>query len=140
MNREIKFRAWSEKTKEWISDPTDSSMLSRYLKGYRNTVDEGNDYKTIITQQYIGSKDKNGNEIYEGDLLLFEGSPLLPEELRVVEFIYVVDFYDGSFKIPYMYRRMKGSDVVEVAGRSKLNNFDRLEIIGNINENPLNVL
>jgi uncharacterized phage protein (TIGR01671 family) len=61
MNREIKFRAWDiELSIMGVPfNPFDSQFLSS-----GGTFSEG-----TIFMQYTGLKDKNGKEIYEGDIL-----------------------------------------------------------------------
>ncbi|HDY88818.1 MAG TPA: hypothetical protein ENH82_11995 [bacterium] len=70
--REIKFRAWDKYAKKMIFD----FVISQYNKfsGWSNCVycglkvgSGGSDDYTLM--QYTGFKDKNGKEIYGGDIL-----------------------------------------------------------------------
>jgi len=125
--RELKFRAWDKKLKkmfefelEWSKYVNHEEIQCLTPVGVGNPNVE-NIEKPSDLMQYTGLKDKNGKEIYEGDILnmTYHGSVSIVEpEIKVI-----VGFERGSFII-----EENGISLGKI-GRS-------LEVIGNIYENP----
>ena len=110
--RTIKFRAWDKK---------DKIMLNLLLWDWRPHPPEN-----IIPMQYTGLKDKNGKEIYEGDIL---GGG------AVVEWFDRLTWDSGGSEHSGFYCR-RWFDLGEEGELNYDSGFDFCEVIGNIYENP----
>lgn len=121
MSREIKFRAWDYDTNTMVYP--DSELETTFcfdkvgLSVYHNN---GQEMSSFELMQYTGLKDRNGKEIYEGDIIKFTDNynTDIPEKIGVVKFNNA-SFYitDGAYSC---YRWI---DI-------------NVEVIGNIYENP----
>ena len=72
MNREIKFRIWDIENKEMLKVQELDFEPTFYGGRIAIRPDQYNDYfdtEDMILMQYTGLNDKNGKEIYEGDIV-----------------------------------------------------------------------
>lgn len=133
MNRIFKFRVWHNTLNvflapgEWVID-LDGKL--RFIDfgclngGEDSVVYPPADEKLYVIQQSTGLKDKNGREIYEGDVLEGQDTQTFYDKLFVR---YEPDYGGYSFNYPF------DSHNVWQHWFKQLSN---LEIIGNILENP----
>ena len=127
MNRTIKFRAWDKKLKLF----DDELFLALHGKLYDHAKEEFDtpnieiDYVESKSRyelmQYTGLKDKNGTEIYEGDILRCDPDTA-NEDVKVVE--YVASEYDGVGFKPLIDQYYDNGCLYSV-----------YEVIGNVYEN-----
>lgn len=83
MNREIRFRAWDgEKIRYDVTGfehGQENEMEIVFLDGKIYTLDIRNITRPhALVMQYTGLKDKNGKEVYEGDILGLDGEVYAP--------------------------------------------------------------
>lgn len=141
MKREIKFRVWDNKYRSWMMADFGTihgvgNFISAGGKGYwlpailKNETLTDRIHEEIpfngsnprwVVQQYTGLKDKNGREIYEGDILKCKG-------------------YDRLFDIEEFYYNREVKHITASTGELEMSGYfsipmDR-EVVGNIFENP----
>ena len=116
--REIKFRAWDTAKKEWIAK--DFHIMGEVMMGgqlFDRRVEQFND---VDIQQYTGLNDKNGKEIYEGDIICYKDNEM--GSIKQYEYQWVfnrgkhIEFFEDYTGAPWY--------------------SDCWKVIGNIYENP----
>ena len=129
--REIKFRAWHKKQAKMYSPEEmgqDQLTLMPDGRGFANI--SGQDVRLsridnglhMIPMQYTGLKDKNGKEIYEGDIVT--------ANYKVMTSRYSVVIRDGHTCLDARPSSSVLSFHLDIA------NTELYEVIGNIYENP----
>ncbi len=120
MTREIKFRAWSFKEKCW------EGAFSIHKNGYFRNSDiepiwQSADEANVVVMQFTGMKDRQGKEIYEGDILRMDNATA-----QVV-------FWERppEFGLDFSHNEDLWCEDWNITDDS-----DRMEVIGNIYENP----
>lgn len=75
MTREIKFRAWDKVAKKMSEPFTLYDIAIHYDNGFAicgdNYLGMDDDDADVVVMQLIGLHDKNGKEIYEGDIVKY---------------------------------------------------------------------
>jgi uncharacterized phage protein (TIGR01671 family) len=123
--RELKFQAINDEGQIVIPDYIDRNGIAWWKENSIPTC-------TRRIRQFTGLKDKNGKEIFEGDILS-ESIYDIPA-VYCGEEIYTVEFNHSSWKkVPF--DRHNNGWVLEQYG-NVLDNLDNIKIIGNIYENP----
>lgn len=118
--REIKFRAWDLKRKQWVT-PNGIEM------GWKNGAEKHTVFypfpeypdDEIEVMQFTGSKDKNGKDVYEGDII----------KSRYTDLLYVICFEGRYVGNAITTPRTHIGDISKIT----MNYYD---VVGNIHENP----
>jgi uncharacterized phage protein (TIGR01671 family) len=117
--REVKFRLWCEKNKEWEKGEWMIAPNGRVIEMlfHRNVLLRED---THLLMQYTGLKDKNGKEIYEGDIV--QRISMTPGG---IDFLGKVVYGECE----YWLENERGAV-------NLFTEIDELEVISNVYENP----
>ena len=126
MKREILFRGFNNKHKEW--------RYGYYFvnRGQHFIVEDKIEKNPILSEedfavnpetigQYTGLKDKNGKEIYEGDIVI------IGEKLKAK-----VIYYDGAFRMQSEF----SPTPIDTTDMGYMMREFSVRVIGNIHDNP----
>lgn len=122
MNREIKFRAWTPSYGGVMRTPKQLVVVNGRVIG----ADIGLIDSDVVLMQYTGLKDKNGKEIYEGDIVrgFYPGLG----QVKFGKHMTSTDFYaSGAYG---WYIEAPNNEEYSITIQ------DNTEVIGNIYENP----
>ena len=128
MNREIKFRAWHKDLKKmfkigqitleegtWNFEPNDRGFIGMSIP-YQ---------PSFVLMQYTGLHDKNGKEIYDGDIVYCQ--------TKYGKAKAIIKFLDGKF-VAYWNSALTHPENGHHIACYEINK--RFEVIGNIYDNP----
>ena len=119
--REIKFRAWNKEKKEMRKDV---DTVGRFYTTFDRSDGRFRTNEEVEIMQFTGLQDKNGVDIYEGDILIYQH--MFVDKKSVSEVIWNEKYSGFASYVEDDERRY-------ILEKELKNQF---EVIGNIYENP----
>ncbi len=135
--KKIRYRAQRLEDKKMVFGfYTEDYVGVPFIQGFKGAVNETYriDYKTI--GQFTGLRDNNGEDIFDGDIVTYDGTPYLVNALKATG---VIVNYKGSWALKYKasYKTTDGREVYNHYHFHSEDFFDRKStVIGNIYDNP----
>ena len=133
MNREIKFRIWDIENKEMLKVQELDFEPTFYGGRIAIRPDQYNDYfdtEDMILMQYTGLHDKNGKELYEGDIVKITNKNSKVISMKPI----IADIEWSEEYLTYTLITTSVKDAFESL-KDYLDEYD-IEVIGNIYDNP----
>jgi uncharacterized phage protein (TIGR01671 family) len=132
MSRVLKFRAWDKLNKSFIySDKGYQGHYVLALDGRFQNLQNGSGGDEYVVQEYIGLKDKNGKEIYEGDIISFSVNyTVCLGDPDIIDYKDCEVYYDEE--LAGFYFGKEGHQILDKVME------ESIEITGNIFENKSN--
>lgn len=138
MSEHLNIRVWDNEYKNWreLPDLYGDYQANAYrtygepfsiIRFFNSDTQDGIIDGTIIVQQSIGMIDKNGKEIFEGDIIKYNKRGGIMADGENYEDVIVLK---GKPKVPYFLK-----EKYPINGWNFL--YDTFEVIGNIFDNPV---
>jgi uncharacterized phage protein (TIGR01671 family) len=125
MNRQLKFRVWDKLAERMIYPHNDNQQhFIIDLNGRFHNLQNGSGGDDYVIQQYTGLTDKNGKEIYEGDIVQYN------QNSSYDNMDFIAKWSDD--KLGFIFQSNSGEQLVNQTPH--LNRFKHLEVVGNIFE------